>query len=88
VVAVFDGPGNFWSWAVLVQSSLSLFSVLRLDFQALTSAHHTESPNSAPEPTPASVIVTTAQAAGVSNTGAGTGACGKIMWPLKKRNAK
>ena len=31
----FDGPRNFRSWAVLVQSSLSLFSVLGLDFQAL-----------------------------------------------------
>jgi len=35
-VAVFDSPGNFQSWAVLVQSSLSLFPVLGLDFQALT----------------------------------------------------
>ena len=35
MVVVFDGPGNFWSWAVLVQSSLGLLSVLRLDFQAL-----------------------------------------------------
>jgi len=34
-VAVFDSPGNFWSWAVLVQSSLGLFPVLGLDFQAL-----------------------------------------------------
>jgi len=35
-VAVFDSPGNFQSSAVLVQSSLSLFPVLGLDFQALT----------------------------------------------------
>ena len=35
-VVVFNGPGNFRSWAVLVQSSLSLFPVLGLDFQALT----------------------------------------------------
>jgi hypothetical protein len=34
-VAVFDGPGNFRSLAVLVQSSLGLFPVLGLDFQAL-----------------------------------------------------
>jgi hypothetical protein len=34
-VAVFDGPGNFRSSAVLVQSSLGLFPVLGLDFQAL-----------------------------------------------------
>ncbi|EDR12096.1 uncharacterized protein LACBIDRAFT_323117 [Laccaria bicolor S238N-H82] len=38
MVAVFSGPGNFWSWAVSVQSSLSLFSVLGLDFQALVLA--------------------------------------------------
>jgi len=35
VAVVFDGPWNFQSWAVLVQSSLSLFSALGLDFQAL-----------------------------------------------------
>ena len=40
MVAVFDGPGNFWSLAVLVQSSLSLFPVLGLDFQALLSARN------------------------------------------------
>jgi len=38
-VAVFDGPGNFQSWAVLVQSSLGLFPVLELDFQALPVEH-------------------------------------------------
>ena len=37
-VVVFDGPGNFRSWAVLVQSSLCLFPVLGLDFQALIPA--------------------------------------------------
>ena len=35
MVAVFDSPGNFWSWAVWVQFSLSLVAVLGLDFQAL-----------------------------------------------------
>ena len=35
---VFNSPGNLRSWAVLVQSSLSLFSVLGLDFQALMMA--------------------------------------------------
>jgi len=33
---VFDSPGNFWSWVVWVWFSLSLFSVLGLDFQALS----------------------------------------------------
>jgi len=36
MVAVFDGPGNFRSWAVWVWFGLSFFAVLRLDFQALT----------------------------------------------------
>jgi len=34
-VVVFDSPRNFQSLAVLVQSSLGLFPVLGLDFQAL-----------------------------------------------------
>jgi len=60
----------------------------QLEHTVSTSAHPTESPKSAPEPTPAGVMVTTTQAVGVSNTGAGTGAHGKIMQPLKKRDAK
>jgi len=36
-VTVLIGPGNFWSWSVLVQSGLGLFPVLRLDLQTLCS---------------------------------------------------
>ena len=59
----------------------------QLECTVLTSACPTESPKSAPQSTPAGVGVMTAQAAGVLDAGgAGTGARGKIMELLKKRD--
>jgi len=59
----------------------------QLERTVLTSAYPTESLKSAPQPTPASIGVMTAQATSVLDAGgAGTGACGKIMELLKKRD--